>query len=174
MSGHEASESTIGISFVDLLNYQRAEAGRWRAWLERQPPELLDRPFGDADQGMGSIRDMLWHIFIVQWVYACVMEGVPYTDWARFPRETVADLFSIGDQADSQLRAYLDRATVDDMAKRLSLSGRGVTIEGSSRKFLTHVFVHSLRHWAQVSTVLRQQGFATDWQHDFVLSDIMP
>lgn len=167
------SASAVGVTFADLLRYQESEAARWRAWLDTQPPAVLDVPFGDAAKRMGSVRDMLWHVFIVEWVYACVLGGEPYEGWDKFKTQTLADLFAIGEEARAQLRAYLDRATEAEMTRTLSISGGGITINGSARKFLTHTFYHSLRHWAQLATVLRQQGYETNWQHDFVLSDAM-
>jgi uncharacterized damage-inducible protein DinB len=163
----------VSITFADLLRYQESETAKWRAWLEEQPPELLDLPFGDAAKQMGSVRGMLWHIFIVEWVYACVINDEPFGGWSQFQRETLADLFVIRDQAHARLSTYLARATEADMTRRLTLTGDNTTIHGSARKFLAHTFFHSLRHWAQLATVLRQHGHQTDWHHDFVLSDVM-
>jgi uncharacterized damage-inducible protein DinB len=106
-------------------------------------------------------------------VYACVLGGEAYEDWGKFKTDTLAELFAIGDEARAKLGAYLAGATETDMARTLSISGGGMTITGSARKFLTHTFFHSVRHWAQLATVLRQQGYETTWQHDFVLSDVM-
>ncbi len=173
MSAPITKSSEIGVTFTALLAYHEAEAARWRAWFDTQPSEVLDLPFGDADRGMGTVRAMLWHIGIVEWVYARAIGGQPYDDWGKFGRGTRDELFVIGEQARTELRAYLARATDADMPDPLSISGQGMTITGTRRKFLTHFFVHSLRHWAQLSTVLRQHGYQTDWQHDFVLSDTM-
>lgn len=173
MTSSTQTPSAVGVSFADLLRYQESEAARWRAWLETQPPAVLDVPFGDAAKRMGSVRDMLWHLFIVEWVYACVLGGQSYDGYDKFGTQTLAELFAISAEARALLGAYLARATEADMTRTFSISGGGITINGSARKFLTHVFFHSLRHWAQLATVLRQQGYQTDWQHDFVLSDVM-
>lgn len=163
----------VGISFADLLRYRKSEAEKWHGWMEKQPPAVLDVPFGDVVKRMGNVREMLWHIFMVEWVYACVLNGEPFGDWDQFKRETLAELFAIGDQAHARVSAYLAGATEADMTKPLTLSGGGTTISGSARKFLAHSLLHSLRHWAQLATVLRQQGYETNWHHDFVLSDVM-
>jgi len=70
---------SVGISFLDLLRYNESEAKKWRAWLEAQPSELLDIPFGNPAQRMGTVREMIWHTFMTEWVYACVLNGEPYT-----------------------------------------------------------------------------------------------
>ena len=162
---------SVGISFADLLRYNESEATKWRGWLEAQPSDLLDVPFGNAAKRMGNVREMIWHIFITEWVYACVLNGEPYDGWDQFKRDSVAELFAIGDGARAGLRKYLANASDAEMGSSLTLSAAGFTISGSARKFLTHTFVHSLRHWAQLATVLRQDGHETNWPHDFVLSD---
>jgi uncharacterized damage-inducible protein DinB len=169
----DTQASSVGISFADLLRYNESEALKWRAWLEAQPSDLLDVPFGNAARRMGHVREMIWHIFITEWVYACVLNGESYDGWDQFKRHSVAELFEIGDRARAGLRNYLATASGAGMASSLTLSGAGVTISGSARKFLTHTFVHSMRHWAQIATVLRQSGHETTWPHDFVLSDVI-
>ena len=47
-------------------------------------------------------------------------------------------------------------------------------LTGSARKIVAHALVHGVRHWAQLATILRQQGRpTTGWQHDLLLSDAM-
>ena len=138
---------------------------------EAQPAAVLDVPFGNPAQRMGNVREMIWHIFITEWVYACVLNGEPFEQWDQFKRESIADLFAIGEQARAGLGKYLAGATEANLSRSVTLSARGFTVSGSARKFLTHAFVHSLRHWAQLATVLRQHDHVTDWPHDFVLSD---
>ncbi len=161
----------LGISFADLLRYDESEAMKWRAWLEARPQELLDVPFGDPAKRMGTVREMIWHLFVTEWVYACVLNGRTFDDWGRFGRDTVPELFAIGDEARAGLRKYLADATDAGMATSLTLSAAGFSVTGSARKFLTHALLHSVRHWAQIATVLRQHGHQTDWPHDFVLND---
>jgi uncharacterized damage-inducible protein DinB len=164
---------SAGISFADLLRYSESEALRWRSWFEAQPADVLDLPFGDTARRMGNVREMIWHIFITEWVYACVLNGEPYDRWDQFKSHSVAELFEIGERARAGLWKYLATANEAGMATELTLSGGGFTIGGSARKFLTHTFVHSLRHWAQLATVLRQNGRETSWPHDFVLTDVI-
>ena len=107
---------------------------------------------------------------IVEWVYAKVLHGENWEgEWQKLDRSTVAGIFAIGAEAQPKLRAFADSATEEQLARRYQLTaGSGQTMAGSGRKFLLHVLMHSIRHWAQVAVLLRQQGHATDWQHDFV------
>ena len=150
---------SVGISFLDLLRYNESEAKKWRAWLEAQPSELLDIPFGNPTQRMGTVREMIWHTFMTEWVYACVLNGEPYDRWDQFKRESIADLFAIGDLARAGLRKYLANASDAGMATSVTLSFGQSAISGSARKFLTHTF--GICHWAQIATVLRHEGRGT-------------
>jgi uncharacterized damage-inducible protein DinB len=132
---------------------------------------LLDLPFGNPAQRMGNIREMIGHIFLTEWVYACVLNGESFDRWDQFKHDSIADLFTIGDHARAGLRKYLAGDTETGLSNPATLSARGFTVSGTARKFVTHVFIHSLRHWAQLATVLRQHGHETGRAHDFVLSD---
>jgi hypothetical protein len=35
------------------------------------------------------------------------------------------------------------------------------------------LFSRGVRHWAQLSTYLRQKGYKQDWQHDFIFSAVI-
>ncbi|HMC32582.1 MAG TPA: hypothetical protein VKL99_17220 [Candidatus Angelobacter sp.] len=41
------------------------------------------------------------------------------------------------------------------------------------QKDFFHALLHSVRHWAQLSTHLRQKGYKQDWQHDFMASGVI-
>ena len=36
-----------------------------------------------------------------------------------------------------------------------------------------HALLHSMRHWAQLATALREAGYATDCGKDFLYSEVM-
>jgi uncharacterized damage-inducible protein DinB len=48
-----------------------------------------------------------------------------------------------------------------------------VNRKASRRKLVTQALTHSMRHWAQISTFLRQQGLKQEWTHDFLMSKAM-
>jgi uncharacterized damage-inducible protein DinB len=43
----------------------------------------------------------------------------------------------------------------------------------SKRKLIAQAFTHSLRHWAQIFTYLRQQGLKQEWNHDLLMNKAM-
>jgi hypothetical protein len=46
-------------------------------------------------------------------------------------------------------------------------------LKASKRKMIVQALTHSIRHWAQLATSLRQQGMKQDWIHDFLMSKAM-
>ncbi len=174
MSSIASSPTSAGVSFDALLRYNELETAQWREWLGQQPDAVLDIEAGDPALMMGTARGLLFHIFIVEWVYAQVLNGLPYEDgWKKFDSELREGLFAIADEAQKGLRAFAQSATAEQLAQSYTIKGGGMTISGSGRKFLTHIVFHSARHWAQMAMLMRQRGHKTDWQHDFVLSEAM-
>ena len=46
------------------------------------------------------------------------------------------------------------------------------TVSASKHKIASNIFLHDIRHWGQIATVLRQNGFGDQWAHDLLLSEI--
>jgi hypothetical protein len=36
-----------------------------------------------------------------------------------------------------------------------------------------HALLHSMRHWAQLATALREAGLPTNWGKDFLMNEAM-
>ena len=170
-----ATSVSAGITFNALLRYNEHETARWREWFSKQPETVLQVPAGDASKEMGTVRDLLFHILIVEWVYAKVLcEEEWQNEWQTFDRTSVLGIFAVADEAQPKLRTFADSASDTQFAKQYTMSTRsGHGIAGSGRKFLAHIVLHSTRHWAQVAMLLRTEGHATDWQHDFIFSDVL-
>ena len=169
------SVDTAGISFSVLLKYNERETSRWREWLSHQPEAVLQVPAGDPAKEMGTVRDLLFHILIVEWVYAKVLNAEDWVnDWQKFDRKTLAGIFAVAAEAQPKLRAFAESATDAQLLQQFKITARsGQTVAGSGRKFLAHIVLHSTRHWAQIATLLRKEGHSTDWQHDFMFSDVI-
>lgn len=172
------SEPAVGpaaepsISFDALLRYNEAETARWRDWFRHAPPAVLDIPAGDPAVWMQTLRGLLFHIFIVEWVYGKTLHGESWDAWGSFDRQSLDGLFALAAEAQRLLRDFAASASDEQLARHYSITAaNGQTVGGSGRKFLAHIVLHSTRHWAQVATLLRQAGHKTDWQHDFVMSD---
>jgi uncharacterized damage-inducible protein DinB len=164
-----AAHSASGISFRDLFAYHLDETRRWREWLSTQPAAVLDVPVGEAP--ISTVRDLLLHIFIVEWIYVQALTQQPFDRWNTFKTDSLASILQCADETEAGLRKIVDTATPANLEEEAVLPAPSMTLKGSRRKFLIHTFVHGTRHWAQLASALRAHGYKTDWQHDLVMSD---
>ncbi len=167
------SATAAQLTFAEMLEANRRETAKWQSWFERQPSELLNLPLNIALAK--DVREFLLHIFAVELRYAERLAGLPITEYESLPIGTVAELFGIGEKARALYRDYLARATDEDLAVVLEFPTRTAgVLRSSKRKIFAHSMLHSVRHWAQLATALRENGHGTDWAHDFLFSDVIP
>jgi len=160
------------ISFTDLLDWNESEAGKWRAWFDSQPAAVLDVPVRVAQTN--NVREFLLHIFAVELRYAQRLNREEISSYESLPQGNVAELFSIGDRARAGLRKYLASATDDELNTVLEFPTRSAgTLRASERKIFLHTMLHSVRHWAQLATALREAGYEAKWPKDFLFSEVM-
>jgi len=164
-----------GVRFDELLRYNELETAAWREWFRKQPADVLQVPAGDSAVEMGTVRDLLFHIFIVEWVYSKVLHGESWEDeWQKFNRTGLEGIFAVAAEAQPRLRQFAESATEAQLERNYKITARsGQSVSGSGRKFLAHIVLHSTRHWAQIAMLMRQNGHKTDWQHDFIFSQAM-
>ena len=169
---HDDSTPTPALTFRELLDYTAAETARWHRWLADGRGELLDLPAGEGRTA--TVRGLLQHVFAVERRYADRLLGEPVTPYEAIDTRDVATLFAAGAEARQRLERYLAGATAADLARRLEFQTLSAgTQSASARKIVAHALVHGIRHWAQLATVLRQHGEATDWMHDLLVSDAL-
>jgi uncharacterized damage-inducible protein DinB len=166
-----AAVSDAAISFRDIFAYHLDEARRWREWLAKQPDTILDIAVGEPP--IAQVRDLLHHIFLVEWIYVQALTNQPFDRWNTFKSDSLASIFLCADETEAGLRNIVDSATAANLEEEAVLPAPSRTLKGSRRKFLIHIFVHSTRHWAQLASALRAGGYTTDWQHDLVMSDVL-
>ena len=162
----------IGLSFPELLRYDEQETGRWHQFLAKQPPEVLDLKVDLA--GGGAVRDLLLHMFAVELKYGSLLAGGPLPKPGELPSRTLDEIFGVATTAQEKIRNYLKTASEADLNGKMTFptlsAGEQTT---SRRKVLGHALMHSLRHWAQLTTEMRRHGYKTDWHHDFLFTDAL-
>jgi uncharacterized damage-inducible protein DinB len=166
------SATLAQVSFAELLDWNESEAKKWRAWFEAQPATALDVPIRVAQTN--NVRELLLHIFAVELRYAQRLNGEEISSYESLPAASVADLFGIGDRARLEYRKYLGHATDEDLKTVLEFPTRSAgTLRASNRKIFAHAMLHGVRHWAQLSTALREAGHEAKWGKDFLFSEVM-
>jgi uncharacterized damage-inducible protein DinB len=166
------SSSLAQISFTELLDWNESEANKWRAWFESQPAAVLDVPIRVAQTK--NVREFLLHIFAVELRYAQRLNDEPVTSYEELPSASAADLFGIGEKARAALRIYVEKATDERLKLVQEFQTRTAgTLRASERKMFAHAMLHSVRHWAQLATALREAGYEAKWMKDLLGSDAM-
>jgi uncharacterized damage-inducible protein DinB len=152
--------------FTELMAYTGEETERWEAWLRAHGPAVLDTPLGEGR--WGTVRELIFHTFLVERRYADRLLGDPITPYEGVPHQTVDELFAIHRAARERLARYVAGAAAEEWGEVLTfetlLYG---PMHGSRRKVVAHALLHGVRHWAQIATALRQAGHE-QWPHDLL------
>jgi uncharacterized damage-inducible protein DinB len=158
------------LTLRELLDYTRAETEHWHRWLAARPPEALELPVGEGRTA--TVRGLVHHIIVVERRYTDRLRGEPVTSYEDVPNAPLDALFATFDDTRARLDEWLASASDADLARRLEFQTISAgTLSASARKIVVHLLLHGVRHWAQLATALRQQGHATDWPHDILMSD---
>ena len=166
------SADVAQISFEELLASNQAQARQWRKWFDEQPAAVLDLPLSIALAK--NVREFLLHIFAVELRYAERLKELPITAYETLPTGSVSELFSVGEKAAVMYREYFATATDGDLKSVIEFPTRTAgKVRASKRKIVVHALLHSVRHWAQLATALREAGYPTNWGKDFLYSEVM-
>ena len=119
------------------------------------------------------IGGVVHHIFGVELRYTQRLREETVSDWEDLRETTIEDVFALGDDARSQLVDFLTSAPESELDKVLTFKTLTAgMVTASKHKIASNIFLHGIRHWGQIATVLRQQGFTDQWPHDMLLSDL--
>ncbi|GJG85852.1 hypothetical protein tb265_10330 [Gemmatimonadetes bacterium T265] len=163
--------TTADLTFRELLDYTAADAERWATYFAAHP-EALDFPF--AEGRTATVRGVVRHIFAVERRYADRLLGDPPAGYEAIPQDSAAALFAAGRDARARLERFLATASDADLARRLTFETISAgTQSASARKIVAHALLHAVRTWAQLATVVRQQGAPTDGRHDLLFSNAL-
>ena len=160
---------STAITLEELLADNEAATEKWQAWFANHPA-ALDVPCSIYNSG--TVRGLLKHIFAVGLRHSQRLLGEEVRSYDAIPVGSLDDLMAVHAQARLNLRNFL--STTNDAALLEVISLQTVsagTLHASRRKLFTHIQLHSMRHWAQLSSLLREAGYKTDWPKDFLFSE---
>jgi uncharacterized damage-inducible protein DinB len=158
------------LTYKVLLEVTSTEHHRWRDWFVEHP-KAWAIPF--ATGRMATIGGLVLHIFGVELRYAQRLLDQEVTAWEEFRQTSIDEVFELGDNARGQLVLFLTTAPEKELDRILTFQTLTAgTISASKYKIASNIFLHDIRHWGQIATVLRQNSFVDQWPHDMLLSDI--
>jgi uncharacterized damage-inducible protein DinB len=158
------------LRYETLLEHTSTEQHRWHDWFVERP-KAWAVPF--ATGRMATVGGVVTHIFAVELRYAQRLLDQEVTSWEDFRQTSIEDVFELGDHARGQLVQFLTSALESELDRVLTFQTLTAgTVSASKHKIASNVFLHGIRHWGQIATVLRQNDFADQWSHDLLLSSV--
>jgi uncharacterized damage-inducible protein DinB len=153
----------------ETLAWLEKTSTNWRALLEAHP-EVLALPCDVM--GVSTVGGLLQHIVAVELRYAERLAGLPATDYAAIPFDSVEAVYATHGLAMALFREQL--ATNVDWDEKIEFLTRSMGPMRSSRKsILFHALLHGIRHYAQLATLVRQHGIAPGWPMDYLFMDMV-
>jgi len=163
----------MNLSLNHLLDYTEWQRKRWHDSLRNYGEPVLQISAGpNGDGRFEVIGDLIRHIFSAEKRYVERLSGRALTDTASIPNDKIEALFEFGQQSRKELRELLETFPAAQWDVPLELKILKFVVNATPRKIVTHVVMHEIRHWAQIGTLLRLNGFVGDAQ-DFLGSPVM-
>ena len=148
----------------EILTWNDKTATGWRQLLADHP-ELLNQPCDIA--GTTTVAELLQHIVAAQLRYAERLANLPITDYAVISFDSVESIFAVHDRA---IKIFRQLITSDvDWNESIDYVTRSMGSLRSDRKtILFHALLHSIRHYAQLASLVRQCGVKPGWPMDYL------
>jgi uncharacterized damage-inducible protein DinB len=154
----------------ETLAWLETTSTNWRALIEAHP-EVLALPCDVM--GGSTVAGLIQHIVAVELRFAERLAGLPATDYAAIPFDSAPALYDTHARAANLFREQL--ASDVDWSERIEFATRSRGPMRSARKtLLFHALLHSIRHYAQLATLVRQHGIRPAWPMDYLFMDMEP
>ena len=148
----------------DILAWNQKTAQGWRQLLANHP-ELLTQPCDIA--GTKTVAELLQHIVAAQLRYAERLAGLPISDYATIPFDSVESIYAIHDRAVTIFQQLF--VSNIDWNESIDFTTRTMgTLHSDRKTILFHALLHSIRHYAQLASLVRHCGVKPDWPMDYL------
>jgi len=156
------------LSAEEVLAWLEKTSAGWRDLIDHNP-QLLQMPCDIA--GTQTVGGLLQHVVAVELRYAERLAGLPATDYANIAFDSGASIYATHDRAVQLFRQELSRSS--EWNERIDFVTRSMGPARASRKaVLFHAMLHSIRHYAQLATLVRREGIKPGWAMDYLMMDM--
>lgn len=161
--------SHCAVTFEELLADFNETAARWQAFFAAHP-QAADAPTDIAHST--RVSDLVWHAYAVACRHSQRLLGEAPTNFeAAYPQKGLDSAWKLRADASENLRCFLAQTSEEDVNRIFTYkSSTGGEVLASYRKLCLHLFVHTIRHLAQVGPIVRQNGFTPAWEQDIFFS----
>jgi uncharacterized damage-inducible protein DinB len=164
------TRTMVAITGNELQAWVEHMSDGWKKFLSAHP-EVLSFPCDIRETS--SIAGLLQHIVAVELRYAERLNELPQTQYDAIPYDSVEAIYATHHRAMEMLRPLLDRdeqfwETVLEIKTRSA-----GTMRASRRTVLVHLLTHSVRHYAQMATLVRNHGIPSGQDMDYILMHLV-
>ena len=163
---------TTHVNFSDLIEYTDWQREKWRVCLNSHGDVLNVAVGPNGDGRFAVVGDIVRQIFSAEKRYTERLSGRELTDASTIPNNRVEPLFQFGRQSRKELKDYVGLLPDREWDVPSEYNILKFSLRATPRKIVTHVLIHEIRHWAQVGTLLRLNGFPVELQ-DVLFAPVM-
>ncbi|HEY0264608.1 MAG TPA: DinB family protein [Granulicella sp.] len=153
-----------------LLHWNDESARGWLALLAEQP-EIMALPCDVRNSG--DVAHTFQHIFAVELRYAQRLAAVTESPYEDVPFGSSQELAHTHEQAMQMIRTLLADSAYDWSTEIEFVTITAGRLRATRQNVLLHMLLHSIRHYAQLATLIRQHGYKT-WPMDYLYTACTP
>ena len=113
------------------------------------------------------------HIVAVEMRHSQRLADLPVTPYSEIPEGPLESLSALHDETVKRIQALLEDPA-QDWAEGIDFQTVSLgVVHASRRKILGHAVLHGIRHWAQLSSLVRAAGFQSGIGGDLMVSSAL-
>jgi len=155
----------IALSGEELTAWVERTSEGWRR-LVAEHPEVLAFPCDVRETN--TVAELLQHIVAVELRYAQRLHGLRQSTYDEISARSGEEIYRSHEQAMVLLQQLFDQR---DFAweEEIEFTTRSAgTLRATRRVILVHLLTHSVRHYAQLATLVRQRGVKAEAEMDYL------
>jgi len=150
----------------ELMAWNERTSQGWRT-LADQHPEIL--AFSCDVRETSNVGELLRHIVAVELRYAQRLHGLAESPYAEIQYDSAQVIYATHDKAMALLSELLIDRQPSWWEESITFTTRSAgTLQATRRTVLIHTLMHSIRHYAQLATLVRQHGIKPQWSMDYL------
>lgn len=149
----------------DVIAWNEHTHAEWRK-LFTEHPEVLALPCDIT--GTKNVAELMQHIIAPELRYAEQLAGLPITDYKDIPYDSVEAIYATHERAIALFRELL-AGDIDWDGKYEFLTRSFGPARSTRKAVLFHALLHGIRHYAQLTTLVRQHGVKHKLPQDYLV-----
>lgn len=167
-----AAQTALNVSLSDLIAYTDWERGTWLDFIRQHGSKVLELTAGPHGDGrFETVGDLIRHIFSAEIRYVERLSGLPLTDASTISNVDIDLLFQFGERSRKRFRELLEMFPAHEWDSPKEFKILDFLVTATPKKIAVHVLMHEIRHWAQIATLVRLNGYVPQF-HDFLGSPV--